>query len=79
MGAPAKAIRLMVGLHYLKHTSKESDESLLDRWVENPYWLRRFRLSLLKQHSGKQCLVMKRRMCGWKDNFLLQVLNIPTT
>lgn len=38
MGAPAKAIRLMVGLHYLKHTFNESDESLLDRWVENPYW-----------------------------------------
>lgn len=38
MGAPAKAIRLMVGLHYLKHTFNESDESLLERWVENPYW-----------------------------------------
>ena len=37
-GAPAKAVRLMVGLHYLKHTFNESDESLLDRWVENPYW-----------------------------------------
>ena len=38
IGAPAKAIRLLVGLHYLKHTFDESDESLLDRWVENPYW-----------------------------------------
>lgn len=38
MGAPGKAIRLMVGLHYLKHTFNESDESLLARWVENPYW-----------------------------------------
>jgi IS5 family transposase len=38
VGAPAKAIRLMVGLHYLKHTFNLSDESLLDRWVENPYW-----------------------------------------
>lgn len=37
-GAPAKATRLMVGLHYLKHTFNESDESVLDRWVENPYW-----------------------------------------
>ncbi|QGJ68434.1 Transposase domain [Planctomycetales bacterium 10988] len=37
-GAPAKATRLMVGLHYLKHAFGESDESLLDRWVENPYW-----------------------------------------
>ncbi len=38
IGAPAKAIRLLVGLHYLKHTFDESDESLLERWVENPYW-----------------------------------------
>ena len=37
-GATAKAIRLLVGLHYLKHAFDESDESLLERWVENPYW-----------------------------------------
>ena len=37
-GAPAKSVRLMVGLHYLKHTFNESDESLLERWLENPYW-----------------------------------------
>lgn len=37
-GAPAKSIRLLVGLHYLKHAFNESDESLLERWVENPYW-----------------------------------------
>jgi len=28
----------MVGLHYLKYTFNESDESLIERWVENPYW-----------------------------------------
>jgi IS5 family transposase len=38
MGAPGKPIRLMVGLHYLKHTFDESDESIVDRFVENPYW-----------------------------------------
>lgn len=37
-GAPAKAVRLMVGLHYLKHAFDESDESVVARWVENPYW-----------------------------------------
>lgn len=37
-GAPAKATRLLVGLHYLKHAFDESDESLLGRWLENPYW-----------------------------------------
>lgn len=38
IGAPGKAIRLMVGLHYIKYAFNESDEALLDRWVENPYW-----------------------------------------
>lgn len=38
VGAPAKSIRLLVGLHYLKHAFNESDESLLERWIENPYW-----------------------------------------
>ncbi len=37
-GAPAKAIRLLVGLHYLKHAFNVPDESLVARWVENPYW-----------------------------------------
>ena len=38
LGAPAKATRLMVGLAYLKYAFDESDESLVARWVENPYW-----------------------------------------
>jgi len=29
--------RLLVGLHYLKHTSDLSDEEVLREWVENPY------------------------------------------
>jgi len=37
-GRPAKPIRLMVGLHYLKHTFDLSDEEVVARWVENPYW-----------------------------------------
>lgn len=38
LGAPGKAIRLMVGLQYLKYAFNESDESVVARWVENPYW-----------------------------------------
>jgi IS5 family transposase len=38
MGRPGNATRLMVGLHYLKHAYNESDESVVARWVENPYW-----------------------------------------
>jgi len=37
-GRPAKPIRLMVGLHYLKHAYNLSDEDAVARWVENPYW-----------------------------------------
>lgn len=37
-GRPGIPIRLMVRLHYLKHAFNESDETVVDRWVENPYW-----------------------------------------
>ena len=37
-GRPAKPIRLMVGLHYLKHAFDLSDEEVVARWLENPYW-----------------------------------------
>jgi len=37
-GRPGKPIRLLVGLHYLKHTFNESDESVVERFLENPYW-----------------------------------------
>ncbi len=38
IGRPAKPTRLMVGLHYLKHSYDLSDEEVVTRWVENPYW-----------------------------------------
>ena len=41
---------------------------------ENFAWLNRFVLSLLKQHPGRQSLVMKRRSCGWSDEFLMEVV-----
>jgi IS5 family transposase len=37
-GAPALPTRLMVGLEYLKYTYNLSDEELVARWIENPYW-----------------------------------------
>jgi len=37
-GRPAKPIRLMVGIHYLKYAFNESDESVVERLLENPYW-----------------------------------------
>lgn len=38
IGRPGNPVRLMVGLHYLKYTFNESDESVMARFVENPYW-----------------------------------------
>jgi len=38
IGRPGVNTRLMIGLIYLKHAFDESDESLVARWVENPYW-----------------------------------------
>lgn len=37
-GRPAKPTRLLVGLHYLKYTYNLSDEAVVERWIENPYW-----------------------------------------
>lgn len=37
-GAPAIATRMIAGLHYLKHLYDLSDEQVVERWVENPYW-----------------------------------------
>jgi IS5 family transposase len=37
-GRPALLRGLMEGLHYLKALYDESDESVVAKWVENPYW-----------------------------------------
>ncbi len=36
-GRPGISTRLMVSLHYLKHTHDLSDEAVVSGWVENPY------------------------------------------
>ncbi len=38
VGRPGLPTRLMVGLHYLKYLFDESDESVVEKFVENPYW-----------------------------------------
>jgi len=37
-GRPGIPIRMMVGLSYLGHTFGLSDETVVEKWVENPYW-----------------------------------------
>ncbi len=38
LGKPSKPIRLMVGLSILKHLEDLSDEVLIQRWIQNPYY-----------------------------------------
>jgi predicted transposase YbfD/YdcC len=63
----------------LDMTFREDESRLRERQLrENFAWLNRFVLSLLKQHPGRQSLVMKRRSCGWSDAFLMEVVTGPT-
>ncbi len=62
-GAPAKASRLMVGLHYLKYTFNESDESLVARWVENPYW----QYFCGYTHMQHDCPIHPTSMTKWRN------------
>ena len=76
----ARAVRGHWGIENSCHWSLDftfrEDESRIreTNLRENFAWINRFLLSLLKQHSGKESIVMKRRKCGWNENFLLQVL-----
>lgn len=81
----ARAVRNHWGIETTCHwsldvTYREDAQRTRHRHLaENLAWLRRFTLSLIKQHPGPESLVMKRRMCGWNDDFLLQVLTGQAT
>jgi predicted transposase YbfD/YdcC len=76
----AKAVRNHWGIENTCHWSLDvtyrEDESRIRHAHarENFAWLNRFTLSLLKQHTGKGSLIMKRRSCGWNPRFMLEVL-----
>lgn len=56
-------------------TFREDDSRIRDQHMrENFAWLNRLVLSLLKQHPGRDSVVMKRRSCGWNEDFMLEVL-----
>jgi predicted transposase YbfD/YdcC len=64
----------------LDMTFREDESRIREPEVrENFAWLNRFTLSLLKQHPRKDSIAMKRRACGWSDDFMLQVLAGSTT
>jgi predicted transposase YbfD/YdcC len=63
----------------LDFTFREDDSRIREKNLrENFAWLNRFLLSLLKQHPARESIAMKRRACGWDENFLLQVLTGST-
>ena len=64
------------GCHWTLDVTYREDESRIRerRLRENMAWLNGFTLSLLKQHPGRQSVAMKRRGCGWSDEFLMEVL-----
>jgi predicted transposase YbfD/YdcC len=76
----ARAVRGHWGIENTCHwvldmTYREDESRIRDQALrENFAWLNRFTLSLLKQHPGRTSLVMKRRSCGWNENYLLKVL-----
>jgi predicted transposase YbfD/YdcC len=76
----ARAVRGHWGIenacHWILDMTYREDESRIrdEALRENFAWLNRFTLSLLKQHPDRTSLVMKRRSCGWNDNYLLKVL-----
>jgi len=80
----ARAVRGHWGIenacHWVLDVTYREDESRIreESLRENFAWLNRFTLSLLKQHPDRASLAMKRRSCGWNENFLLEVLTGAT-
>ena len=76
----AHAVRSHWGIENSCHwcldvTYREDESRIRDEHLrENFAWLNRLTLSLLKQHCGKDSVAMRRRSCGWNEEFMLQVL-----
>jgi predicted transposase YbfD/YdcC len=80
----ARAVRGHWGIENTCHwvldmTFREDESRIREKTLrENFAWLNRFTLSLLKQHPDRTSIAMKRRSCGWNDNYLLEVLTGAT-
>jgi predicted transposase YbfD/YdcC len=81
----ARAVRNHWGIentcHWCLDVTYREDESRIRELHlrENFAWLNRFTLSLLKQHRSKESIAMKRRACGWNENYLLEILTGAAT
>jgi predicted transposase YbfD/YdcC len=76
----AHAVRSHWGIenscHWCLDVTYREDESRIreEHLRENFAWLNRLTLSLLKQHPDKDSVAMRRRACGWNEEYMLQVL-----
>jgi predicted transposase YbfD/YdcC len=64
------------GLHWVLDVAFGEDASRVrkDHGPENLAWLRRVALSLLRNEPGADSVKCKRKMAGWDNDYLLQVL-----
>jgi predicted transposase YbfD/YdcC len=80
----ARAVRGHWGIENTCHwvldvTYREDESRIREEWLrENMAWLNRFTLSVLKQHRDRKSIAMKRRRCGWDEDYLLQVIASAT-
>lgn len=76
----AHAVRSHWGIENTCHwcldvTYRENESRVREKQLrENLAWLNRFTLSLSKQYPSRDSIAMKRRGCGWNEDFLLRVL-----
>jgi predicted transposase YbfD/YdcC len=76
----AKVVRGHWGIENTLHwcldvTFREDDSRVRERnLTNNMAWLKRFAISLLKQVPDKKSVAMRRRVCGWSETYLAQVL-----
>lgn len=81
----ANAVRGHWGIENTLHwcldvTFREDESRLRNRFAaENLAWLKRFAISLIKQSPSKESIAMQRRMAGWNDTYLTQLLGLPAT
>ena len=76
----ARAVRSHWGIENACHwsldiTFREDESRIRNQHLrENFAWLSRFTLSLLKQHPGQDSVIMRRRSCGWNEDYLMETL-----
>jgi len=68
-------------LHWVLDVTFNEDQSRARErsLADNLSWLRRFAISLLKQHPSKDSIKGKSQIAGWSNDFLMQVLDTTRT